>query len=165
MHHAYDAPENPFSPDQYDVNDPPKGMMDWVESLDNENVGTYFNMYVMYGSRRFDFMEFPNYSGRQPRYRFSTVKCVVDVGEEKDQTLTAQDIRSSPVEQWWLLPGVSLAADDRMGNYIWVLINFVEKRMYTEGNRHEAVVWDDPWDFRSWKTFTTLEEIRNHRKN
>jgi hypothetical protein len=74
MQHAYDAPENPFVPDQYDEYDPPKGMLDWVENLDNEGDGDYFTMYVMYGPRRFDFEV-----GRC-RYRFGTVKCVVDVG-------------------------------------------------------------------------------------
>jgi hypothetical protein len=102
----------------------------------------------------------------EPRKRFSTVNGVVKmIGEEEDQTLAAQDIRSSPTGQWWLLPETSFGADDRMGNATWVLINFVEKRMYVLGNRHEALVWDDPWDMKSWTKFTTLEEIQNHRNN
>lgn len=158
MYHARDAPPNPFSLDEeVEEGSAPEGVLDWVESLDNEGGGDYFEMYVMYGSKR---VEFTRYK------RFSTVKGVVKMaGEEEDQTLAAQDIRSSPAEQWWLLPETSYGADDSMGNATWVLINFVGKRMYVLGNRHEVLVWDDQWDARSWKTFTTLEEIRNHRKN
>jgi hypothetical protein len=165
MHHAHAAPENPFSLDkEVDERNPPKGIWDWVASLDNECGGDYSTMYVWYGSKRFEFTDSGYYW--EPRKRFSTVNGVVKmVGEEEDQTLAAQDIRSSPTGQWWLLPKTSFGADDRMGNATWVLINFVEKRMYVLGNRHEALVWDDPWDMKSWTKFTTLEEIQNHRNN
>jgi hypothetical protein len=88
------------------------------------------------------------------------------------QLLLQEDLRrfglnseqEAHMDLWWYFPEMSIQNEDEVPTInSGTFINFREKRMYTYSSPEIAIVWDNPYDKRTWKTLSTIEEIEEYR--
>jgi hypothetical protein len=86
--------------------------------------------------------------------------------EEDLRRFYLNSCQQQSMDSWWFFPEMSIPREGEMPLVdCGTFINFREKRMYTYSSPEISIVWDNPYDKKTWKTLSTIEEIEEYRNN